>query len=52
MLLLYSHTGTHSAAPFFFAVAKGVTSFHSVVRRQFSLDKCEILEPIRTDPAL
>ena len=37
---------------FFFAVIKGVTSFHSFVQRQFLLDKYEILEPIRTDSAL
>jgi len=36
----------------FFAVAKGVTSFHSFVPRQFLLDKYEILQPIRTDSAL
>ena len=53
MLLLSSHTGTHSAAPFFFfAVAKGVTSSHSFVWRQFLLDKYEILQPIRTVSAL
>ena len=52
MLLLSSCTSTHYAAPFFFAIAKGVTSFHSFVRRQFSLDKYEILQPFRTDSAL
>ena len=36
----------------FFAVMKGVTSFHSFVQRQFLLDKYEILQPIRTDSAL
>ena len=29
MLLVSSRAGTHSVAPFFFAVTKGVTSFHS-----------------------
>ena len=33
-------------------VAKGVTSFHSFVWRQFSLDKYEILQPIRIGSAL
>ena len=37
---------------FFFFVVKGVTSFHSFVQCQFSLDKYEILQPIRTDSAL
>ena len=36
----------------FFTVAKGVTSFHNFVRRQFLLDKYEILQPIRRDSAL
>ena len=52
MLLLSSRASTHFTAPFFFAVIKGVTSFHSFVQRQFLLDKYEILEPIRTDSAL
>ena len=52
MLFLSSCTEAHSTAPFFFTVAKGVTSFQSFVRRQFSLDKYEILQPIRADSAL
>ena len=53
MLLLSSRASTHSVAPFFFfAVVKGVISFHSLVWRQFLLDKYEILQPIRTDSAL
>ena len=36
----------------FFAVSKGVISFHSFIRRQFLLDKYEILQPIRTDSSL
>ena len=52
MLLLSSRAGTQSTSPFFFAVAKGVTSSHSFVPRQFLLDKYQILQPIRTDSAL
>ena len=51
MLLLSSQRRYTLRGTIFFAVAKGVTSFHSFLR-QFLLDKYEILQPIRTESAL
>ena len=52
MLLLSSQRRYTLRGTIFFAVAKGVTSFHSFVQRQFLLDKYEILQPITPDSAL
>ena len=43
------HTSAHL---FFFTVMKRVTSFHSFIHRQLSVDKYKILQPVRTDFAL